>query len=381
MASRGETARRSVGLATMLRFFGGACDLLHAPGWEPHTRGVIQPLVYASMWPAGAGSSASALGLRTLWTLVNRAGRDVGGQQLSVRPEPTSRFYDCYRGVELKMMPAPSMPPSAVLSFEIEAEGFGCVVETDGAASPELAAPPRGARSAAAETLNAAAEAAELLEELKGGTRVSVEHQRALQDLRARAYANANAADVSPRARGDVWRKGGGGPGPGPPGGFDPQNVDRQSAHARGMSYGRQLAGRAPNVGYANRAEAARERLESSHYGPANAQIPHNPHRPQDRLRSPYLDPHSASARSRRASVNAGHQWATPALQRARRHVASRGGEAEVESFNSPRANNPAAGRWNAAVDFARKEYVADKRAAAERRRARMASEEAMPMA
>ena len=160
--------------------------------------------------------------------------------------------------------------------------------------SPELAAPPRGARSAAAETLNAAAEAAELLEELKGGTRVSVEHQRALQDLRARAYANANAADVSPRARGDVWRKGG-------PGGFDPQNVDRQSAHARGMSYGRQLAGRAPNVGYANRAEAARERLESSHYGPANAQIPHNPHRPQDRLRSPYLDPHSASARSRRA--------------------------------------------------------------------------------
>ena len=249
--------------------------------------------------------------------------------------------------------------------------------------SPELAAPPRGARSAAAETLNAAAEAAELLEELKGGTRVSVEHQRALQDLRARAYANANAADVSPRARGDVWRKGGGGPGPGPgpPGGFDPQNVDRQSAHARGMSYGRQLAGRAPNVGYANRAEAARERLESSHYGPANAQIPHNPHRPQDRLRSPYLDPHSASARSRRASVNAGHQWATPALQRARRHVASRGGEAEVESFNSPRANNPAAGRWNAAVDFARKEYVADKRAAAERRRARMASEEAMPMA
>ena len=55
-----------------------------------------------------------------------------------------------------------------------------------------------------------------------------------------------------------------------------------------------------------NRAEAARERLESSHYGPAGAQIPHNPYRPQDRLRSPYLDPHSASARSRRASVNAG---------------------------------------------------------------------------
>ena len=147
------------------------------------------------------------------------------------------------------------------------------------------------------------------------------------------------------------------------------------------MSYGRQLAGRAPNVGYANRAEAARERLESSHYGPAGAQIPHNPYRPQDRLRSPYLDPHSASARSRRASVNAGHQWATPALQRAKRHVASRGGEAEVESISPPRANNVAAGRWNTAVDYARKEYVADKRAAAERRRARMASEEAMPMA
>ena len=155
------------------------------------------------------------------------------------------------------------------------------------------------------------------------------------------------------------------------------------------MSYGRQVAGRAPNVGYANRAEAARERLESSHYAPGGQMQMHHlgtgtgagppPHRPQDRLKSPYLDPNSASARSRRASVNAGHQWATPALQRAKRHVASRGGEAEVESFGG--GNNVAAGRWNAAVDFARKEYVADKRAAAERRRARMAAEEGMPMA
>ena len=102
------------------------------------------------------------------------------------------------------------------------------------------------------------------------------------------------------------------------------------------------------------------------------------PYRPQDRLKSPYLDPNSASARSRRASVNAGHQWATPALQRAKRHVASRGGEAEVESFPP---NNVAAERWNSAVEYARKEYVADKRAAAERRRARMAAEEGLPMA
>jgi hypothetical protein len=76
--------------------------------------------------------------------------------------------------------------------------------------------------------------------------------------------------------------------------------------------------------------------------------------------------------------VNAGHQWATPALQRAKRHVATRGGEAEVESFPP---NNVAAERWNSAVEYARKEYVADKRAAAERRRARMANEESMPMA
>mmetsp|Transcript_12923 Transcript_12923/g.54201 ORF Transcript_12923/g.54201 Transcript_12923/m.54201 type:complete len:329 (-) Transcript_12923:132-1118(-) len=263
------------------------------------------------------------------------------------------------------------------------------LLEQAGAKTPARASPlpeygaPHGVQNAAAETLNAAAEAAELLDELKGGMRVSVEHQRALQDLRARAYGNsANIGSprggVSPRAYAPQRKMAAN----------SARDLGGQSAHARGMAYGRQVAGRAPNVGYANRAETtARERLESSHYAqggqmltgmPGTHGMGPPPYRPQDRLKSPYLDPNSASARSRRASVNAGHQWATPALQRAKRHVATRGGEAEVESFPP---NNVAAERWNSAVEYARKEYVADKRAAAERRRARMANEESMPMA
>jgi hypothetical protein len=263
------------------------------------------------------------------------------------------------------------------------------LLEQAGAKTPARASPlpeygaPHGVQNAAAETLNAAAEAAELLDELKGGMRVSVEHQRALQDLRTRAYGNsANIGSprggVSPRAYAPQRKMAAN----------SARDLGGQSAHARGMAYGRQVAGRAPNVGYANRAETtARERLESSHYAQGGQMMSGMrpemgmgppPYRPQDRLKSPYLDPNSASARSRRASVNAGHQWATPALQRAKRHVTTRGGEAEVESFPP---NNVAAERWNSAVEYARKEYVADKRAAAERRRARMANEESMPMA
>ena len=192
--------------------------------------------------------------------------------------------------------------------------------------SPELAAPPRGAERRG-RTLNAAAEAAELLEELKGYARLRRAPARAAGPARARVRERERRRRVAAGV-GGVWRKGGGAPGrAGPQGGFDPKRRPPVRARA-GMSYGRQLAGRAPNVGYANRAEAARERLESSHTGPRTRRFPII--RTGRRTgRSPYLDPHSASARSRRASVNAGHQWATPAPQRARRHVASRGGEAE----------------------------------------------------
>ena len=141
------------------------------------------------------------------------------------------------------------------------------------------------------------------------GVRASPSSTSARCGTCARACTGANAPPDVSRARGGVWRKGGGGPGPGrAPGGLTPKRRPPVRARA-GVSYGRQLAGRAPNVGYANRAEAARGGW-SRVYGP-RARSSHNPHRPQDRP-VPYLDPHSASARSRRASVNAGHQWATP---------------------------------------------------------------------
>ena len=127
----GEAIRR---VATMLRFFGGKAALLHSAGWVPHTTEVLQQHVYGSRWPAEPSDAVAAkLGLRTMWTVVNRAGQDVDGAQLALKkPDPSSRYYDCYRGTELPL-------EKSILSFSIESEGFGCVVETAGEASSKVA--------------------------------------------------------------------------------------------------------------------------------------------------------------------------------------------------------------------------------------------------
>ncbi len=138
-----ETLRR---VACLLRFFGGEVRLLHSSGWEPHTREASQPLVYASRWDADADDTRSAeLGLLRLWTLVNRAGRELDGVQLRVVPvSDSSRFYDCYRGVEIEAeivieSSRSSSGELVALGFPIETEGFGCVVESSAPAGAELA--------------------------------------------------------------------------------------------------------------------------------------------------------------------------------------------------------------------------------------------------
>ena len=95
----------------------GVAPFLVSPDWEPlyptHTYGV-----YASRWP---------LGSETVWTLVNRAGYDIGGRQMDVPLTPGMRYFDLYHGVELK---PETNGQWTVLSFYMEANGYGAILAT-----------------------------------------------------------------------------------------------------------------------------------------------------------------------------------------------------------------------------------------------------------
>ena len=99
--------------------------ILNSPDWDPYSDtehfGVI-----ASKWPAVHAIA---------WTLVNRNHYAVSGRQLITEPIPGAHFYDLWHGVELTAEPAGS---AVALSFELEADGFGAVLETDAPLSKPL---------------------------------------------------------------------------------------------------------------------------------------------------------------------------------------------------------------------------------------------------
>mmetsp|Transcript_49726 Transcript_49726/g.146658 ORF Transcript_49726/g.146658 Transcript_49726/m.146658 type:complete len:432 (+) Transcript_49726:1159-2454(+) len=140
----------------MLRFFGGRGGLLQSPGWEPHTTDVLQAGVFGSRFPNST---------HTLYTLVNRNGSALSGGQLVVRPQlaggATTRYFDCYKGVELTPTVASGRAAAhgapisgnqrqsvavsgdqrqSVLSFDFEADGYGCVLGVSGEPSNGLKA-------------------------------------------------------------------------------------------------------------------------------------------------------------------------------------------------------------------------------------------------
>jgi iron(II)-dependent oxidoreductase len=90
---------------------------LVSPDWEP-----LDPMhnfgVYASRWP---------LGDQTVWTIVNRTEYDIDGRQMDVKTTPGIRYFDLYHGIELK---PDTDGPISVLSFNIEANGYGAVLAT-----------------------------------------------------------------------------------------------------------------------------------------------------------------------------------------------------------------------------------------------------------
>jgi formylglycine-generating enzyme required for sulfatase activity len=107
----GEATRR---MATIER---GVAPFLVSPEWEP-----LYPTtsygIFASRWPHAD---------QTVWTLVNRNEYDVTGRQMAVTGKAGLRYFDLYHGVELQPEHENGQD---VLSFSIDAHGFGAVLAT-----------------------------------------------------------------------------------------------------------------------------------------------------------------------------------------------------------------------------------------------------------
>ena len=107
-----EATRR---VATIER---AVAPFLVSPGWEPHTP-MLRYGIFASRWPWHQ---------QTLWTIVNRNEYDAEGQQIELEPDEGMRYFDLYHGVELK--PERNPNGKTVLSFSIEAHGYGALLAT-----------------------------------------------------------------------------------------------------------------------------------------------------------------------------------------------------------------------------------------------------------
>ncbi len=105
-----EATRR---VATMER---ALAPFLISSEWEP-----LSPMlaygVYSSRWP---------LGQQTIWTIVNRNEYDVQGPQIELPWQEGMRYFDLYHGLELK--PEKNQSGRTVLSFPIEAHGYGALL-------------------------------------------------------------------------------------------------------------------------------------------------------------------------------------------------------------------------------------------------------------
>jgi gamma-glutamyl hercynylcysteine S-oxide synthase len=117
----GEATRRMAAIERAVAPF------LASKEWEPfypmHFYGI-----FASRWPMGE---------RTVWTIVNRNEYDQSGAQMSEPAADGIRYFDLYHGLELSPQREGGRD---VLSFPIEAHGFGAVMAIHGAPDAPLQA-------------------------------------------------------------------------------------------------------------------------------------------------------------------------------------------------------------------------------------------------
>jgi gamma-glutamyl hercynylcysteine S-oxide synthase len=92
-------------------------SLLISPQWRPHFP-TQQFGVFASEWPGDA---------EILWTVVNRNGYTSADRQLKVPFKAGARYFDLWHGVEIHPQ---REGDRSVISFEIESNGFGAILET-----------------------------------------------------------------------------------------------------------------------------------------------------------------------------------------------------------------------------------------------------------
>jgi len=104
-----EATRR---VATVER---AVAPFLVSQDWEPFFP-MLRYGVFASRWP---------LGDQTVWTIVNRNEYNVSGQQMELPAQEGTHFFDLYHGVELNPERRGAL---VVLSFDLEAKGFGALL-------------------------------------------------------------------------------------------------------------------------------------------------------------------------------------------------------------------------------------------------------------
>ena len=114
-----EATRR---VATIER---GVAPFLVSPDWEP-----LYPMhhygIYSSRWP---------LGKDNVWTIVNRNNYQMTGRQMHVPLVTGTRYFDLYHGVELT---PETEGQYSVLSFDMEANGYGALLATPGEPSDAM---------------------------------------------------------------------------------------------------------------------------------------------------------------------------------------------------------------------------------------------------
>jgi iron(II)-dependent oxidoreductase len=115
-----EATRR---VATIER---AVAPFLVSADWEPMVP-MLRYGVFASRWP---------LSQQTIWTIVNRNDYDVEGVQIALAPEEGVRYFDLYHGVEVT--PAKNQAGRNVLSFRMEAHGYGAILASPAGPDPTV---------------------------------------------------------------------------------------------------------------------------------------------------------------------------------------------------------------------------------------------------
>ncbi len=103
----------------------GLSDFLKSADWEPDVA-MLHGNVYASRFP---------LANQTAWMIISTAKIEVDGPQMSVPYIPGVNFFDVWHGRQLTPLINGN---TAILSFSIEADGYGAVVALPGTPSAAM---------------------------------------------------------------------------------------------------------------------------------------------------------------------------------------------------------------------------------------------------